>query len=387
MKVLVIHTKYRFCGGEDSVVLNEIKLLESLGNEVHLLQFCNDGNTFLKVLQLPFNYAAFSLTRKTLSAFKPDIIHIHNLHFAASPSVLYAIKKHKVPFVMTLHNYRLLCPSATLFANGKLFLDSVKKLWPSKAIQKRVYLNSKILTFWLSISMAMHQVLRTWQLPGRFIVLGEHSKDLFINSKLGISAERFVVKPNFCYAQVINEKISTEKYYLYVGRLSEEKGIRVLLKAFAINRLSLKIVGTGPLESTVRRYAAQYVNIHHSGSLNNADVHRLLKNASALIFPSLWYETFGMTIIEAFANGTPVIASNLGQLKTLVSNQYNGLHFEPGNESDLIKKVALFENFSNKIRLSYRENAYKTYLQKFSPEVNAQQLLSIYASVISASIP
>lgn len=382
MKVLIIHTTYRFRGGEDSVVFNEIELLKSAGVEVELLQFSNDGNTLLKVLQMPFNYSAYVRTKKTISSFGPDIIHIHNLHFGGSPSVIHAIKKCKVPFVMTLHNYRLLCPSATLFAKGKIFTDSVNKLFPLQAILKGVYLKSIPLTFWVSLSMMFHQLIGTWKRTSKFIALGEHGRQLFIDSKLKLKAEQIVVKPNFCYSLTINESAEGD-YYLYVGRLSEEKGLSVLLKAFAKNKLPLRIVGTGPLAHQVKAYSHKYFNINYLGDLKKENVYTLLKNATALVFPSLWYETFGMVIIEAFSTGTPVIASYLGQLRFLISNQYNGLHFSTGDDKDLIEKISFFQNLPEHTRQEYRRNARKTYEEKFTPEKNAQELLSIYNSVIN----
>jgi glycosyltransferase involved in cell wall biosynthesis len=381
LRVLIIHTTYRFKGGEDSVVFNEIKLLKSEGLQVELLQFSNEGGTLFKVLQLPFNYSAFKKTKQKIRSFNPDVIHIHNLHFAGSASVIYAIKKLKIPFVVTLHNYRLLCPSATLFANGRLFTDSIHQSFPLKAIFKGVYLNSRLLTFWVSLSMFVHQVKGTWNLPDKFIALGEHGKQLYLNSKLKLNPDQIVVKPNFCYSLTSSEESKEGNYYLYVGRLSDEKGLNVLLKAFAKNKLPLKIVGTGPLEHEVKGYSNKYFNINYLGSLNKENVYTLLKNASALIFPSLWYETFGMVVIEAFSTGTPVIASDLGDLKSLITNGYNGLHFNPGDESDLIEKISFFQNSSEQSKRDYRKNARNTYEEKFTPEKNAQELLSIYNSV------
>ncbi|HEX8378662.1 MAG TPA: glycosyltransferase [Pedobacter sp.] len=383
MKVLVIHTKYRFKGGEDSVVDNEIKLLKSEGIEVELLQFSNVGGTIFKVLQMPFNYSAYIKTKEKINSFKPDIIHIHNLHFAGSPSVIYAIKKLRVPCVITLHNYRLLCPSAALFANGKFFGDSIHKNFPLKAILKGVYLNSRLLTFWVSLSMFFHQLKGTWKLPDKFIVLGEHSRQLFMDSKLKLKSNQVVVKPNFCYSLACVNEREDRNYYLYIGRLSDEKGLDVLLKAFARNQLPLKIVGTGPLEHEVKAFSQRYSNINYLGNLNKENVYTLLKNASALIFPSLWYETFGMVVIEAFSTGTPVIASDLGQLKSLITSQYNGLHFTPGDAQDLIKKVAFFQELPEQSKQAYRTNARNTYEEKFTPERNVKELLAIYHSAVA----
>ena len=164
MKVLIVHTSYKYKGGEDIVVQEEAKLLTSYGCEVEVLLFSNEGNTLLKLLQLTFNISAYLKTIEKINLFKPDVVHIHNLHFAASPSVIYAVKKCRIPIVLTLHNFRLLCPSATLFFNGKLFTDSLRQSFPVNAIRKGVYRNA-IITFWLSFSIKLHQWLGTSRMP------------------------------------------------------------------------------------------------------------------------------------------------------------------------------------------------------------------------------
>ncbi len=125
LNVLIIHCSYKYRGGEDTVVSEEMRILKKAGIRVDLLEFQNDRKTLLKLAQLPFNFSSYRQTCKKLDQFKPDVVHIHNLHFAASASVMYALKHKRIPFVTTLHNYRLLCPSATLFNEGRLYLKSV----------------------------------------------------------------------------------------------------------------------------------------------------------------------------------------------------------------------------------------------------------------------
>jgi glycosyltransferase involved in cell wall biosynthesis len=386
MKVLVIHTSYKFKGGEDSVVSNEIELLQSIGNEVELLQFSNSQHTLFKVLQLPFNWGSYLKTKKTIAVFKPDIVHIHNIHFAGSPSIIYAIKRSGVPFVITLHNYRLLCPSATLFFKGALFNDAVKKPFSWQAIWKGVYLNSRILTFWVSCSMFLHQLIGTWKLPAKYIALGQYTREIFLNSKLKFIADNVLIKPNFCYRSIEQPPLSEESYYLYLGRLSEEKGIKLLLDAFSKNGLPIKIAGDGVLKKEVKTYSKLCPNINFVGSVEKQETSSLLLNARALIFPSLWYETFGMVIIEAFAAGTPVIASRLGQMRFTITDQHNGLHFDTGSVDDLQAKLILYESLSSARRSVYRQNALNSYFEIYSPEKNASQLMHIYSQAISENI-
>lgn len=381
MRVLIIHTTYKYQGGEDSVVLNEMSLLKSKGVEVDLLQFNNDENTLLKVLQMPFNLSSYFATISKIRQYRPDVVHIHNLHFAGSGAVLYALKRMRVPVVMTLHNYRLLCPSATLYFDNKIFEDAVNKDFPTKAVSLGVYKDSKFITGWVAASMYMHQLLGTWNMPDKYIVLGEHSRKIFASSKLSKLIDRMVIKPNFCYS--ISADPIRHNYYLFVGRLSVEKGIDLLLKTFAENGLPLKIAGGGPLEEEVKRYSEKYNNIVFLGEQGKQVIGRLAAAAKALVFTSVWYETFGMVIIEAFSAGTPVIASAIGQPANMIVDGFNGLLFEAGNTEDLKTKLNCFESLSDAEREQYRQNALASYQKLYTPEQNFSTLLDIYESLIA----
>ncbi|MGI4022318.1 MAG: glycosyltransferase family 4 protein [Janthinobacterium lividum] len=381
MKVLIIHTSYQYKGGEDTVVAEEIKLLQSAGITVKLLEFNNYQNALLKLLTLPFNIQSYSETKKTISTFQPDIVHIHNLHFGGSPSVIYAIKRSKIPFVTTLHNYRLLCPSGILFHNGKLFLDSLHQSFPWKAVQLGVYKNSKLITLWVGLSMYLHQKLGTWKMCNRFILLSEHARKLFLNSKLGLISSQLVIKPNFCSVPILKER-KANNHFLYVGRLSKEKGIMLLLSVFSSCGYQIKIAGNGPLKNEVINYSSKYPNIEFLGSLNKTEVFDLLQNCTALIFPSIWYEGMPLTIIESFACGTPVISSKLGAMETMIIAEYNGLHFESQNEKDFKKALDVWHYLTEEQKQVYRLNARKTYDSNYTPDLNINQLLNIYNEVI-----
>jgi glycosyltransferase involved in cell wall biosynthesis len=381
MRILIVHTGYKIRGGEDSVVDNEMDLLRSAGHEVNILRFANSGFSLLKLLQLPFNYSSYNKTKKTITSFKPDIVHVHNLHFAGSTSVIYAVKKCNVPVVVTLHNYRILCPSGTLFFDNKLFLSSINKLFPVEAIKKGVYQNSKVITLWLAISAVINQLMKTWDIPDRYIVLGSNAKDIFLSSKYRHLADKMRIKPNFCFPHHEQQKQSGD-YYLYVGRLSPEKGINVILNAFSKTDFVLKIIGSGPLEEEIKAFSDKFSNIEFLGVKAKNDVYSLISGAKAIIFSSIWYETFGMVIIEAFACGTPVIASSIGEAKNLVNDKINGLLFKAGNEDDLLDKVIYYESLSMEDKLQYKSNALKAYQESYTPEINLRQLVNIYEEII-----
>lgn len=351
MKVLIVHTSYKYKGGEDTVVAEEMELLKINGVTVELLQFNNNHNSFFKILQLPFNLLSYLKTKKKLKAYPADVVHIHNLHFAASASVLYAIKRSKIPFVMTLHNYRLLCPSATLSSKGKLFLVSIQQKFPWKAIAQKVYKNSAFLTFWVALSMKVHQRIGTWRLCRRYIVLSPHARKLFLESNMAITNDRLTVKPNFCTAPLSFQPVE-DNYFLYVGRLIEEKGTQLLLNVFASCGYKIKIAGDGPLRNEVISYSDRFPNIEFLGALKKAEIFKLLGSCSALIFPSIWYEGMPLTIIEAFACGAPVISSKMGAMENMITHNYNGLHFEPASKDDLIRKLDEWQGINRKEKIS-----------------------------------
>ncbi len=381
MKVLFIHCRYKLAGGEDGVVSAEVQLLRSGGIDVELLTFSNEGSSLLKILQLPFNISSYFKTRRQLKAFKPDVVHVHNLHFAASTSVLYAVKSKKVPFVVTLHNFRLLCPSGTLYHSGKPYLKSLYSGFPWAAVRDGVYNNSKLLTFWVGFSSWINRLIGTWKIPDRYIVLTAHAKSIFEKSNSPVDSDKVIIKPNFVYDPNVSTG-SNKKNFLFVGRLSEEKGIHVLLEAFKATAHSLKIIGDGPLKSLVEASLEEHPNITYVGYQQKDTIIKELTNCDALIFPSVWYETFGLTIIEAFATSTPVIASNIGSASLLINNGFNGLHFEESNTEDLKNKLNKWQALGEDEKNAYRKNARSTYEQFYTPAENLKQLLSIYTAVI-----
>ncbi len=381
MKVLLIHCAYKFRGGEDTVVVEEKKLLEAAGVEVELLQFSNDEGTLLNVVQLPFNLPSYKQTLKKIKAFSPDVVHVHNLHFAASPSVLYAIRRTGTPVVCTLHNYRLICPSALLFHKGEAFLFSINSPFPWKAVKEGVYKNSKLLTFWMALSMQVHHWAKTWRHCNRFIVLTHYAKDIFMRSRLGLREEQVVVKPNFTSLPFL-PKVERGDHFFYAGRLSEEKGIRLMLDLFATLPFTIKFAGDGPLKDEVIKACDAHSNMEYLGTLKKEALLNELAAASALLFPSIWFEGMPLTIIEAFACSTPVIASRLGAMDDMITPHHNGLHFEAGNTQSMQKAIEEWQALSPMEKGGYQRNARTAYEELYTPQKNAEQLLGIYQSVI-----
>jgi glycosyltransferase involved in cell wall biosynthesis len=294
--------------------------------------------------------------------------------------VIYAVKQSKVPLVCTLHNYRLLCPSAILFYQGHVFLDSLQRAFPWKAVKKGVYKNSRLLTFWMAFAMQVHHWLGTWHLPNRFVVLSKHAKELFMQSGIKFREGQLIIKPNFCSLPPL-EAVNRTGEFVFIGRLSEEKGVPLLLKAFSSSTHKITIVGDGPLREEVKTYSQKYPNISYAGYLQKTEVVNLLSHSSALVFPSIWYEAMPLTVIEALACGTPVIATKLGAMEYMVTPNQDGILFEAGNETKLQQALNIWADLSTSEKERYSKNARATYEQFYTPAKNAEQLLAIYHSV------
>lgn len=377
MRILLCHTYYQLRGGEDAVFEQEYSLLKK-DHIVENLSFSNKGGWrgALQFFMSLWNFKAISKLKLHIEEFKPDVIHIHNWHFASGPSIIYAANKMGIPIVLTLHNFRLLCPSATLLHDGKIFEASLNSSFPWLAIQNKVYRNSTILTFWLAFVVYFHKKIGTWTKVDRFITLTSFAKDLYHKSSLRIPKEKLVVKPNFVHD---NNGISDRAdHFLFVGRLSKEKGIDLLLNAFRSTEGRLVVAGKGFLSVEVEKAQRENLNISYVGDLTPSEVQSQMLKCTALLFPSIWYEGMPMTIIEAFSTSTPVIASNLGSMAAMIKHGYNGLLFEPGDAEDLKRTITHWQNLSDEAKIQYQKNARDTYEHLYKPEENLEHLLAIY---------
>ena len=386
MKILFIHTFYREKGGEDNVVTTEMSYLQDAGFDVELLNFQNPASSVVAVfsfLFLLFNVMSFVKTIRKLSAYQPDVVHLHNWHFAASPSVIMVCHWLKVPVVLSIHNFRLLCPSATVFYKGELFLESLTKQFPWKAIKLGVYRDSKFQTFWLALTIYLHKKLKTWQKVSAFIVFSDFVKNIFLQSSLGIPENKFKIKVNSVPDLYFEKQVKRGDHFVFIGRLSTEKGIDVMLEAFAETNLELYIYGYGPLERKVKGYGERCPNIHFQGALPHDQISDVLKHCSALVFPSIWFEGMPLTLLEAFSTGTPVIVSNIGVMPTMVLDQFNGIHFEAGNKVDLIEKLKYWNELPTAEKEEYCERSRFKYEKRYTTGANLMTLKSIYLDVQS----
>lgn len=389
MKILLIHNKYKEAGGEDVVCQEEAELLLSNRHVVEVLLFDNAGiKTFVDKLRcglsVIYNYYSARQLQLKIEEFQPDVIHVHNFMPVASPSIFLIARRYRIPVVVTLHNYRLICPGATLFHKGRIFENSIHSVFPVRAVLNGAYRNSIWQTAALATMTAIHSLIGTWKNKvDVYITLTSFARKKFMNAAIGIPKSKFVVKPNFIKDIGKGDPRQRKDYYLFVGRLTEEKGIRTLLKATRLFNFKLVIIGSGPLSEEVVQCARENPRITFLGFQQKSVVINYMKSCRALLFPSEWYEGFPITLLEAFATGTVVVASKLGAMAEIVTNGVNGLHFEAGNEKELVARITELNADPQLVR-RLSTSARSTYLEHYTPENNYPLMMSIYRKAIAA---
>ncbi len=386
MKVLLLHTYYQQPGGEDQVFAAEVALLQRKEHEVIPFVLHNRDLTSMplwrQVMVTLWNSQVYQSLQKLIREAKPDVVHLHNTFPLASPAVIRAAKAEGVPVIMTLHNYRLLCPAATFFRNGRVCEDCLAKFVPWPGVIHGCW-RGRAPTGVVAAMLTVHRLLRTWEKVDLYIALTEFARQKFIAG--GLPPHKIIVKPNFV-APDPGIGAHSGNYALYVGRLSPEKGLETLLKAWERvgRKVPLKLVGDGPLAEDVRQAARQMPGVEWLGRRDPEEVYNLIGEAALLVFPSEWYETFGRVIIEAFAKGTPAVASDIGAIAELVHHGRTGLLFRPGDPEDLAAKVEWLLSHPEELARMRRE-ARREYEEQYTPERNYQMLMAVYDQAIRAA--
>jgi glycosyltransferase involved in cell wall biosynthesis len=494
MVIIQVHNYYQQAGGEDAVAAAERVLLETHGHEVVLFQRSNDEingwSPWQKIVRVIWNRQACAELEVLIASFKPDVIHVHNVFHAMSLSVYQAARRKGIPVVQTLHNYRLFCLNGLFFrqssgvrcedlsvnqkflkpdslnpktsAAGAICELCLKHRWfPWPGMRYRCYRDSLAGSIAVALMLFVHRLLRTWIKPvSRFIVLTSFCRDKFI--QCGIPSEKIALKPNFLSQDPGEGEPVRDPHFLFLGRLTEEKGVRTLVKAWRLfeqpsspkatpshgrsevrdqrsdvrkklpvhrqllpagrtgdsesasstflpladppeaetastpslsavalngeggNDLNavasqLLIAGTGPLETELSGMAGAGVKM--IGHIDRATSVKLLQSVRALVFPSEWYETFGLSVIEAMACGTPVLVGDVNAAASLIRDGETGLLFRAGDPVDLAKKMAWMlthpvecTKMGRAARLEYEE--------KYTAEANYKMLMGIYRQIV-----
>lgn len=387
MRVLLVHNHYQQHGGEDMVFASEASLLAAHGHAVRQLVFDNDAiapqRSALDAVRLAgttvWSRLGYAAVRNAIRTFRPDVVHFHNTFPLVSPAGYYAARAERVPVVQTLHNFRLLCANGLFYRDGHVCEDCLGKSVPLPGVAHACYRDSRTASGAVVTMLTAHHALRTWtRMVDRYIVVGEFQRQKFVQG--GLPAEKMVVKPNFVPDPSIGG--GRGNYALFVGRLSPEKGIQTLLRAWERlgGRIPLKIAGDGPLAGDVANAQQRIPGVEWLGHLSPATIMTAMQDATLLVFPSEWYEGQPRTILESFAVGTPVVAADLGAMGELIRVGYTGVHFRPGDPGDLARAVEAA--FADPMALArMRERTRAAFEACYTAEENYHRLIEIYREV------
>jgi glycosyltransferase involved in cell wall biosynthesis len=390
LRVLMVHNSYQQAGGEDSVFDAELALLRSRGHDPLIYRMHNDRVKGMGPAQLAaatvWNRRTYRELHDVMSTNQVDVCHIHNTFPLISPSAYYAARRAGVPVVQTLHNYRILCPAATFFRDGRECVECLGKSLPWPSVRHACYRGNRGATAVTAAMLFTHRLLGTWRKHiDRFVALTDFSRQQFIAG--GLPAEKIVVKPN-CLDADPGLGAGAGGFALFAGRLVQEKGILVLLEAWrnvAAGR-QLVIAGDGPLAQDVAHAVSTTPGIEWLGTQPRERILQLMREASFLVVPSLWYEGFPMTIVEAYACGLPVIASRIGSIASVVRPQITGLLSAPHDAGALAECMTML--FAQEdVRQQMRQAARREFLANYTADKNYLALRAIYSGVCHRSAP
>lgn len=382
-RVLLVHNAYQQAGGEDAVVAAELALLRHKGHEVIEMRRDNhriDGMSRVRLAaRTLWSCTTQGEALALLREHRPAVVHVHNTFPLISPSLYWACAEAGVPVVQTLHNFRLACPQAMFLREGKVCERCLGKTpWP--ALAHGCYRESRAQTAVLVGMLVLHRSLQTFERKvARYIALNDFCKAKFIQA--GLPAQRIAVKPNF--ADVALPPANRPRQgMLFVGRLSAEKGIAVLRRAWAdCHGMNLRVIGAGPDGAALESRAG----VRMLGQQTPLQVHAEMGGATALVLPSICYENFPRTLVEAFGAGLPVIASRIGALAELVEHGKTGLLFEPGDAQDLARTLRWAHEHPQQMA-QMGEHARARYESHYTPDINYRQLMTIYRSAIDETM-
>ncbi len=386
-RVLIVHNDYQMYGGETAAVEAEARLLESRGHEVIRYSRHNDElSTFSameKAAAVPgaiYSRRTYRDVRTLVAAERPDVAHVHNVFPLISPSVYHALHDAAVPIVQTAHNFRFLCPNGLFYTHGAT-CERCRSGNTLHAVRLRCYRDSAGLSGVYAASLALHRAAGTFQLIDRLITPAAFAATKIAEAGV-IDRDRVHVLDYFIPGALPPAAPETvpQPYFVFLGRLSEEKGIQTLIAAMRLAPAArLKVFGVGPLEATVRAAIAHQniSNVELCGFVSGERKWDVLRGALATIVPSHCYEMSPLSVIESFAAGTPVIASRLGNFPLTVGNDERGLLFDAGCPEQLAGKMEWMLAHDDCARAMGR-NARAFAEARYGEDEHYRQLLAVY---------
>jgi len=376
-------------GGEDSVVQTECEILKKNNEEIDFYERNNNEIEALSLIKklaclssLSWSQNTYKELRRRISLFRPDVVHFHNIFYMMTPSVYDACRDEGVPIVQSQHNYRLMCSNGLFYRDNHVCEDCLHhSLW--EGFKHKCFKNSYVYSFFLARMLMKHKRLNTWiDKVDHYIVATNFTKQKYIQS--GLSEKKITVKPHSVFSST-NFSPKSNGYALYVGRLSHEKGVQIMLNAWEkIKEIPLKIMGEGPLIGKLQAFVKEksIANVEFLGFLAREEYENKIQGAKFLVIPSICYENFPRILSEAYSRGIPVLASRFGSMPELIEEKVTGLTFEAGNSDDLARKVQ-WANTNHDALREMSIGAKKYFDEKFSFQKNYEILKRVYEKVIN----
>lgn len=412
MRILLVNYRYFISGGPERYMFNVKKLLEDNGHEVipfsihsnknvcteyskyfvepiggrDAIYFDDVKKTPKSILQMITRSIYSSEVKKAIQReikdVNPDIVYIIHFVNKLSPSVITGAKKMKIPVVLRLSDYFLLCPRFDFMYQKKVCEDCLIHGYRS-CVKKRCVKNSLFASLIRVFSMKVHKMMNIYDKVDAFITPSEFLKNKLVEN--GYCIEKIRCIPTFTIESTAIEKTPVGNYGLYFGRITEEKGVETAIKAYEkMQGCYLKIVGDDTTEETekLKKYIKDnnIKNIEFLGFKVGDELERIIKNARFILIPSIWYDNLPNTALESFRYSKPIIASNIGSLPELVEDGVNGYLFEPGNEDELVKLVKKLED--DVIVEMLGKKSLEKLRNKFSAEMHYNALISVFEKVI-----
>jgi glycosyltransferase involved in cell wall biosynthesis len=333
--------------------------------------------------EIIYSRSAKSALQELIHVQRPDIVHAHNIYGRLTASVLDLLYNENIPVVMTLHDYKLICPSYKLMNNGKI-CEKCRGRFFYNAVISRCHKNSYAASTIYAFESYYNRFSGKYRKNVRYFI----SPSLFLKTKLveyNWPENQIAYIPNFLLADRFEADCKPGSYFLYLGRLSEEKGVSTLIKAFKDldhNQAKLLIAGDGPLRTQLEEQADNDRRIEFAGYLSGTKLKTVIRESLAVIIPSEWYENAPISILEAFASAKPVIASNLGGIPEMIDNAENGYLFEAGNVRSLRDKLEIMMKSPAKAIMEMGSAAREKVENEYSPQEHYKKLMSLYRRVM-----
>lgn len=408
MRVLLVNNHHKNLGGAEKYYFDLAKLLEKKGHKVAFFSTKDPQNIpskwakyfvtkldfsentpksfYSKLANMFYSFVSKRNISKLLDNFKPDIVHIQNIYYYISPSILSEIKRRNIPIVQTVHDYQLVTPTVTFFHNGKI-CEVTKKHSYYKAVFHRCVKDSYGASLMAVIASYTQRLFGFYEKYVDLFI----APSMFMKNKLieyGFDADRVIYIPNFIDTQPTTHNIqptTNKRYVLFFGRLLEHKGVGVLLStAQRLPKVRFKIAGDGPAERRLKKTVKELKlnNVDFLGRLNGNDLRQTISKASFCVVPSLWYENMPYSVLESFSFGKPVITSRIGGIPELVNDGKNGFLFRPGDVKGLCSRVLELWN-NQKLQLKMGIFTRQMINERFSAGIYYGRLLSIYKKAIN----